>query len=142
MKTQSILSLSNLEQSRLREMLVNNISINCYYLLINAADIYCYTCNDSRLDPELASHLATFSSAEETKEFHALLAHLMEDSGVQIDDDDENVKMDEGDKPSPSEETFKERRRVFEEILKFINEEAKEPILDLEEIVMRSSVHV
>ncbi len=24
------------------------------------ADIYCYQCNDSKLDPELASHLATF----------------------------------------------------------------------------------
>ena len=25
-----------------------------------AADIYCYICNDSKLDPDLASHLATF----------------------------------------------------------------------------------
>jgi uncharacterized UBP type Zn finger protein len=24
------------------------------------ADVYCYACNDTRLDPELTTHLATF----------------------------------------------------------------------------------
>lgn len=31
------------------------------------ADIYCYTCNDSRLDPDVAAHLATFGINVQTQ---------------------------------------------------------------------------
>lgn len=29
-------------------------------LNVHNADVYCYACNDSKTDPELASHLSTF----------------------------------------------------------------------------------
>ena len=31
-----------------------------YHFSCDAADIYCYICNDAKLDPDLSAHLATF----------------------------------------------------------------------------------
>ena len=54
----------NLEQSLLKETQVRSF---CFYLLFISSlsqhiyiDIYCYVCNDSKRDPELSVHLASF----------------------------------------------------------------------------------
>ena len=36
-------------------------------MLMVVRDIYCYTCNDARVDPELSVHLATFGINIETQ---------------------------------------------------------------------------
>ena len=37
-------------------------------VLLSSLDIYCYVCNDPKLDPELAKHLATFGIRIESQQ--------------------------------------------------------------------------
>lgn len=36
-------------------------------MIFSYLDIYCYVCNDSKLDPELAAHLAAFGINVQTQ---------------------------------------------------------------------------
>ena len=62
-------SVSNLGLSRLRATLVSRV-LHFYIhnkLTLGGPDIYCYACNDSRIDPELVLHLANFGINVQTQ---------------------------------------------------------------------------
>jgi len=53
-------SVLNWEQSRRKVVQVCGIHYLVEFFLIPSVDIYCYICNDAKLDPDLAMHLSTF----------------------------------------------------------------------------------
>jgi muskelin len=77
----------------------------------------------------------------ETTEFRDLLELLMTPQALSsADESATTTAMDTDERAAQEERAVEERRKVFEQILEFVDEEQKEPKQDLQELVTRATL--